>query len=203
VLLSLLAVLESIPPPASLPGDGEGDVDGGLGAVMVGAVVAVVLGGGMVPESTPPVVVLHLPAVHDSEQQSVATPQFITLLLSGFSGLALLLACLGIYGVISYIAVQRTHEIGIRMALGAEKGDVLKMIIGEGIRPTLAGVAIGIFGALRLTRLLSSILYGVKPTDPFTFAAVSFILIGVALLACYIPARRAAKADPMLALRYE
>jgi putative ABC transport system permease protein len=147
--------------------------------------------------------IYHVETLDQYLAQSVATPQFITLLLSGFSGLALLLACLGIYGVISYIAVQRTHEIGIRMALGAEKGDVLRMIIGEGLRPTLAGVAIGIFGALRLTRLLSSILYGVTPTDPFTFAAVSLILIGVALLACYIPARRAAKADPMLALRYE
>jgi len=135
--------------------------------------------------------------------QSVATPRFITLLLSGFSGMALMLACLGIYGVISYIVVQRTHEIGIRMALGAEKGAVLRMIIGEGLRPALAGVAIGILSALKLTHILSSLLYGVTPTDPLTFAAVSLILTGVALLACYIPARRAAKADPMLSLRYE
>jgi putative ABC transport system permease protein len=147
--------------------------------------------------------IYHVETLDQHLVQSVATPRFITLLLSGFSGLALLLACLGIYGVISYIAVQRTHEIGIRMALGAKKGDVLRMIIGEGLKPALAGVAIGIFGALRLTRLLSSLLYGVKPTDPLTFAAVSLILTGVALLACYIPARRAAMADPMLSLRYE
>lgn len=147
--------------------------------------------------------IYHVETLNQYLAESLAAPQFITLLLSGFSGLALLLACLGIYGVISYIVVQRTHEIGIRMALGAKKGDVLRMIIGEGLKPALAGVAIGIFGALRLTRLLSSLLYGVKPTDPLTFAAVSLVLTGVALLACYIPARRAAKADPMLSLRYE
>jgi putative ABC transport system permease protein len=135
--------------------------------------------------------------------QSMAAPRFVTLLLGGFAGLALLLACVGIYGVISYIAVQRTHEIGIRMALGAQKGEILRMVIGRGLVPALAGLAIGIAGALRLTRLLSSLLYGVTPTDPLTFAAVSLILISVALLACYIPARRAAKVDPMLSLRYE
>ena len=147
--------------------------------------------------------VYHVETLDQHLVQSVATPRFITLLLSGFSGMALMLACLGIYGVISYIVVQRTHEIGIRMALGAEKGAVLRMIIGEGLRPALAGVAIGILSALKLTHILSSLLYGVTPTDPLTFAAVSLILTGVALLACYIPARRAAKADPMLSLRYE
>jgi predicted permease len=147
--------------------------------------------------------VYHVETLDQHLVQSVATPRFITLLLSGFSGLALMLACLGIYGVISYIVVQRTHEIGIRMALGAKRGDVLRMIIAEGLRPALAGVAVGILCALKLTHILSSLLYDVKPTDPLTFAAVSLILVGVALLACYIPARRAAKADPMLSLRYE
>jgi putative ABC transport system permease protein len=135
--------------------------------------------------------------------QSVAAPRFITLLLSGFAGLALLLASVGIYGVISYIAVQRTHEVGIRMALGAQKREIIRTVVAKGLVPALAGLAIGIGGALRLTRLLSSLLYGVSPADPLTFAVVSVILIGVALLACYIPARRAAKVDPMVSLRYE
>ncbi len=135
--------------------------------------------------------------------KSMAIPGFITLLLSGFAGLALLLACLGVYGVVSYIAIQRTHEIGIRMALGSQKGDVVRMIVGDGLRPALAGIAIGIVGAVRLTGILSSLLYGVRPTDPLTFAAVSLILTGVALLACYIPARKATKIDPMVALRHE
>jgi putative ABC transport system permease protein len=135
--------------------------------------------------------------------ESVAAPRFVTLLLTGFAGLALLLASVGIYGVISYIAAQRTHEIGIRLALGARKGEILRMVIAKGLAPALAGLAIGVAAALRLTRLLSSLLYGVSPTDTVTFAAVSLILMGVALLACYIPARRAAKTDPMISLRYE
>ncbi len=147
--------------------------------------------------------IYHVETLDQYLAQSVLLPRLVTLLLSGFASLALLLACLGVYGVISYIVVQRTRELGIRMALGAEKGDVLRMIIGEGLKPALAGVAIGIAGTLKLTRLLSSLLYGVKPTDPLTFAAVSLILIGVALLACYIPARRAAKVDPMFSLRHE
>jgi putative ABC transport system permease protein len=147
--------------------------------------------------------IYHLESLDQYFAQAVAAPRFITLLLSGFAGLALLLASVGIYGVISYIAAQRTQEIGIRLALGARKGEILWMVIGKGLAPALAGLAIGIAAAFRLTRLLSSLLYGVSPTDPFTFAMVPLILMGVALLACYIPARRAAKTDPMVSLRYE
>ena len=134
---------------------------------------------------------------------SLASRRFAMILLSVFAGLALALACIGIYGVISYFAFQRTHEIGIRLALGARRSDVLRLIIGQGLKFTLIGVAIGIAGAIGLSRFLSTLLYGVTPTDPFTFIAVSLILTGVALLACYIPARRATKVDPMVALRHE
>jgi predicted permease len=134
---------------------------------------------------------------------SLSSRRFSMILMGVFAALALLMASVGIYGVISYLTSRRTHEIGIRMALGAEKRDVLRMVVGQGLKLALIGVAIGIAGALALTRFLASLLFGVKPTDPFTFVAVSLILVAVALLACYIPARRATKVDPLEALRYE
>jgi ABC-type antimicrobial peptide transport system permease subunit len=103
----------------------------------------------------------------------------------------------------AYSVARRTHELGVRMALGAQKGEILKMIMGHGLRLTLIGLAIGAAGALALTRLMTNLLYGVRPSDPLTFIAVSLLLTMVALLACYIPARRAMKVDPMVALRYE
>lgn len=138
--------------------------------------------------------------------ESMSSQRFPLILLGTFAGLALLLASIGIYGVISYSVSQRVHEIGIRMALGAEKRDVFRMVLGQGLRLALAGLAIGTVAALILTRLLSSfsdLLYGVRASDPVTFAAVSLVLLSVAILACYIPAQRAMKVDPMVAIHYE
>jgi putative ABC transport system permease protein len=147
--------------------------------------------------------VYRVQTLDDYFEQSVAVPGFVALLVSTFAGLAVLLASVGVYGVMSYIVVRATHEIGVRVALGAKQKDVLKLVVGQGARLTTMGLAIGMVGSLALTRLLSSMLYGVKATDPLTFVFVSIILTVVALIATYIPARRALKIDPMMALRCE
>jgi predicted permease len=136
-------------------------------------------------------------------ERSMSARRFSMILLAVFASLALLLSCVGIFGVVSYVVTQRTHEIGIRVALGAQRGDVMKLMLGEGMQMALAGVGIGLIASFFLTRLLATMLYGVSATDPTTFLAVALVLSAVALAACYIPTRRAMRVDPMVALRYE
>ncbi len=134
---------------------------------------------------------------------SLALRSFMMFLLGLFAVLALVLASVGIYGVISFAVSQRTREIGVRMALGAHPRDVLRLILGEGLKLVLAGVVLGIIAALAMTRLLSTLIYGVRATDPLIFLSVVTLLVAVALAACFVPARRAMRVDPIVALRYE
>src|SRR6202030_736273 len=135
--------------------------------------------------------------------ESLSERRFSMEIVALFALTALLLAGLGIYGVISYIVSERTHEIGIRLALGAQRRDILGMVVRQGLGLAIAGAAMGLVCALVVAHLMAGMLYGVRPSDPLTFAGVALLLVGVALLACYIPARRAIRVDPLVALRHE
>ena len=135
--------------------------------------------------------------------KSMVQPRFLSLLLATFAGIALFLAAIGIYGVMAYSVAQRTREIGVRMALGAQRLDVLRLVFGQGFVLLLIGTVIGLGGAFVLTRLMQTLLFGITTTDPLTYSSVVGLLVVVAFFACYIPARRATKVDPLVALRYE
>jgi len=147
--------------------------------------------------------VANVQTLTDLVDSSIAQPRMNTLLLGGFAVMGLLLAALGIYAVLSFAVTQRTQEIGVRVALGAGRGDVLKMVLASGARLFAAGFAIGLAAAVALSRLMSHLLFEVTPGDPFSYVSAVAIFAAVAFLACYIPACRAAKVDPMVALRYE
>src|SRR5262249_42000591 len=143
-------------------------------------------------------VIFDVRTMHDVISASLANRRFLMDLLVIFAAVALLLGSVGIYGVLSYLVGQRTPEIGVRLALGAQHGDVLRLILNEGLRMTLLGVAIGLGGAFALSRLMSKVLYGISAVDPATFIGVSVLLAIVALAACYVPARRATRVDPLV-----
>jgi putative ABC transport system permease protein len=147
--------------------------------------------------------VYNVRSMRDVEAASLSPQRLQIALIGLFAALALILACMGIYGVMAYSVAQRTNEIGVRMALGAQTGNVLGLVLGEGLRLALLGAAIGLAGSFFAARLLSGMLFGVTPSDPFTFASVAVVLVAVAMVACYVPARRATRVDPLVALRYE
>jgi putative ABC transport system permease protein len=149
------------------------------------------------------VLVTNVSTVDQMVSAALREPRFNTALLGAFAGLALLIASIGLYAVISYSVTQRTHEIGVRIAVGAGQDDIFRLIVGQGMVLTLTGVAIGLAASFALTRVMLSLLFEVSAADPLTFVGISLLLTFVSLLACYIPARRAMKVDPMAALRYE
>jgi putative ABC transport system permease protein len=145
--------------------------------------------------------VYNINTMEDVFSQSIAAPHVISSLLGIFAAIALILAAIGVYSVMSYSVAQRTHEVGVRMALGAQRGHLLRMIVGQGLKLTLLGVGLGVTAAFAVTRLISNLLFGVTATDPPIFVAVPVLLIAVAVLASYLPARRALKVDPIIAIR--
>jgi putative ABC transport system permease protein len=157
----------------------------------------------MVQSVDPSLPVYGAQTLDDALSASLAERRFSLEMVASFAVTALLLAALGIYGVISYIVTERTHDIGIRLALGAQRENILLMILRQGLSLAIAGTAVGMVGALIVSHLMADLLYGVAPTDPLTFVAVTLMLTAVALAACYIPARRAMRVDPLVALRYE
>jgi putative ABC transport system permease protein len=149
------------------------------------------------------VVVVNVETVNRMVADALKRPRFNATLIGAFAGLGLLLASVGLYAVISYSVTQRTHEIGVRMAVGADQRDILKLVVGQGMALTVIGVTIGLAAAFTLTRLMSGLLFGVGATDTTTFVAIPIFLMLVSIFACYVPARRATKVDPIVALRYE
>jgi putative ABC transport system permease protein len=147
--------------------------------------------------------VVEVTTLDEKLADSIAPRRFNMLLLGIFAGIAVLLAAVGIYGVMSYAVTQRTQEIGVRMALGARQDEVVSMVVRQGMSVVAGGVGIGLVAAFGLTRLMAGLLYEVKPSDPQTFGVVCIVLGGAALVACWLPARRAARVDPVVALRYE
>jgi putative ABC transport system permease protein len=157
----------------------------------------------VVRDMDPLLAIIGIRSMENMMDLSVAQPRFTMLLLGVFGGVALALAAIGIYGIMSYAVKRRTREIGIRVALGARPADVLRLVVGQGLRLTIVGLSIGVVGAYLATRLMKTLLYGISATDPWTFAAIALLLAGVAFVACWVPARRAVLTDPNMALRID